>query len=66
MRLIFLCLSLTACDAIDKKLHEESYDVTCYSGDTLIYHGYGAGRAGLEQHLARVGEGHEEVCPGAR
>jgi hypothetical protein len=40
---LLLLLALSACDAIDKKL-SESYDVTCYSADTIIYHGYAEGR----------------------
>lgn len=43
MKKLLLLLALSACDAIDKKL-SESYDVTCYSADTIIYHGYAEGR----------------------
>lgn len=33
--------ALCSCEELDKKLESsESYDVTCYSGDTIIFHGY--------------------------
>ncbi len=43
MKKLLLLLALSACDAIDKKL-SESYDITCYSADMLMYHGYSEGR----------------------
>lgn len=43
MKKLLLLLTLFSCDAVNKKL-QESYDVTCYSADTIIYHGYAEGR----------------------
>lgn len=46
MKKLLLLLALDSCTCIDGKLvvREESYDVTCYSADTIIYHGYAEGR----------------------
>jgi hypothetical protein len=32
--------ALCSCEELDKKLQDDSFDVTCYSGDTIIFHGY--------------------------
>lgn len=36
--------ALCSCETLEKKLNSDSYDVTCYSADTIIYHGYAEGR----------------------
>ena len=48
MKKLLLLLTLFSCDAVNEKL-KESYDVTCYSADTIIYHGYSEGQVVLHE-----------------